>query len=158
MSMSTLAQPADTSFLRRYAVHSTHRLCAAPPPVDAQSVLPCPCPTTNPFGTIPSPVYSVLVTRSSLPSSSQSPLLLSSPLLSSFVTASSAGLPRSSRYAGSAGPSGVAADGDGLVQLMSACSLPACEQKSNHATHLHSREEIGTREQGLRHAPEQLVR
>ena len=36
--------------------------------------------------------------------------------------------------------------------------MPACEQKSNHATHLHSREEIGTREQGLRHAPEQLVR
>ena len=32
------------------------------------------------------------------------------------------------------------------------------EQKSNHATHLHSREEIGTREQGLRHATEQLVR
>ena len=35
--------------------------------------------------------------------------------------------------------------------------MPACEQKSNQATHLHSREEIGTREQGLRHATEQLV-
>mgnify|MGYP001201661541 CR=1 FL=1 len=35
---------------------------------------------------------------------------------------------------------------------------PRMRAQNNHATHLHSREEIGTREQGLRHAPEQLVR
>ena len=46
-------------------------------------------------------------------------------------------------------------DGDGLVQLMSACSLPACEQKKNHATHLRSREEIGTRE--LYYLPEVIL-
>ena len=44
----------------------------------------------------------------------------------------------------------------GLAAGAAACSLPACEQKKNHATHLRSSEDIGTRERGLRHATEQL--
>ena len=46
----------------------------------------------------------------------------------------------------------------GLAAGAAACSLPACEQKKNHATHLRSSEDIGTRERGLHHATEQLVR
>ena len=149
-----LAQPADTSYLGAmpwYTLHTayvqhhrpwTHRALSCCPP--------CPC---APRPLRHDPFRSLLRSH---PPTSPSPTHPAH-----LCNGAAAAAPLSSKAMSNVGT------GAWLHPPVSCRVLPPphatllgsfLEQKSNHATHLHSREEIGTREQGLRHAPEQLVR